>query len=278
MAACAVCGGKLGLGRRLSGRDECETCERRRLGEQTQAREELQAAVMAVATSRDSSRMALLPAIAERSGTTTMDLRGMKLEALRQMAATAVEDEYLTKEEEKGLEGAAESLGLEKEDFVEALGPYGNRLLIARVAAGRLPVLDQASIILKPGETPHIEVAARLMKEVVHREMRGGYSGVSIPITKGIRFRTGSYRGRSVVVGTSLQVADSGILAVTSRRAVFKGMRQSVEHLFSKLVGINVFDDGIQLHVSNRKNATLMKVDDGHMVAAVVNAVVQKMS
>lgn len=108
---------------------------------------------------------------------------------------------------------------------------------------------------------------------MVHRESRGGYSGFSIPIYAGVRYRVGSYRGRSVVVGTSLEVADKGILCLTSHRAVFKGMTQSVECLYSKLVGLNVFDDGIQFHVSNRKRATLLRVADGHLVAAVINAV-----
>jgi hypothetical protein len=40
----------------------------------------------------------------------------------------------------------------------------------------------------------------------------------------------------------------------------------------TKRVGLNVFTDGIQLHVSNRKSAPLFKVDDGHFVAAAVNA------
>ncbi|HLB43923.1 MAG TPA: hypothetical protein VJK49_00950, partial [Candidatus Limnocylindrales bacterium] len=66
--------------------------------------------------------------------------------------------------------------------------------------------------------------------------------------------------------------ADNGVLCLTSQRAVFKGIRQSVECLYAKLVGVNVFDDGIQFHVSNRKTATLVKVPDGHLVAAVVNA------
>lgn len=276
MAACQVCGGKLGFSRRLAGRGECESCEQRRLGERAQATDELRAAVTAVATTGDSWRMALVPAIAERAGTTWTDLREMKLEAIREMARTAVEDELLSEEEERRLENAATSLELKEEDFLEALGPYGTRILIARAAAGRLPVEDRPSILLKPGEIAHLEIPAGLMKEVVHREMQGGSTGISIPIAKGVRVRTASYRGRSVVVGTSMVVVDSGTLTITTQRAVFKGARQSVESSFAKLLGVNVLDDGIQFHVSNRKIAPLFKVPDGYLVAAIVNAVIQK--
>ena len=53
---------------------------------------------------------------------------------------------------------------------VEAGTEFGGRFVIARINAGRLPVVEQPSIILKRGETAHLEVPAALMKEVVHRE------------------------------------------------------------------------------------------------------------
>ena len=42
------------------------------------------------------------------------------------------------------------------------------------------------------------------MKEVIDREFRGGSRGVSVPIAKGVRFRTGSFRGKSVVGGSHM--------------------------------------------------------------------------
>ena len=101
---------------------------------------------------------------------------------------------------------------------------------------------------------------------------------MSVQIAKGVRFNTGGYRGKSVVVGTSIEEADAGVLCITSNRAVFMGLRQSVEVQFSKLIGVNVFDDGVQFHVSNRQKATLIRVGDGYLVAAAVNAVVQRTS
>lgn len=47
--------------------------------------------------------------------------------------------------------------------------------------------------------------------------------------------------------------------------------------LSSQSIGVNVFNDGIQFHVSNRKAAPLLKVPDGYVVAAVVNAAAQRL-
>jgi hypothetical protein len=78
-----------------------------------------------------------------------------------------------------------------------------------------------------------------------------------------------------VVVGTELQVDDEGPLVITSKRAVFRGARHATEVPWSRLLGLNVFDDGIQFHISNRKSAPLFRVENGNLVAAAVNAVVQ---
>lgn len=226
---------------------------------------------MAASAASDPSVVQRLSAIAERAGLSDPDRIRANAEALTGVLGAAIQDEYLTEEEEESINRAMTALEVPEAEVLVVVRQFGNGLLIARLNAGRLPTVPDPVIFLKPNEVAHVQVEAALLKEVVHRETRGGYSGFSIPIAKGIRYKTGSYRGRSVVVGTSLQVADNGILCLTSQRAVFKGLRQSVECLYSKLVGVNVFDDGIQFHVSNRKSATLLRVSDGHLVAAVVN-------
>jgi hypothetical protein len=46
---------------------------------------------------------------------------------------------------------------------------------------------------------------------------------------------------------------------------------------FAKLLGMNVYNDGIQFHVSNRQNPSLFRVDSGPMVAAAVNGATQRL-
>jgi hypothetical protein len=128
----------------------------------------------------------------------------------------------------------------------------------------------------KRGETVHAELSAQLMKEVVHREYRGGGSGVSFPIAPGVRFRTGGFRGKSVVTGTSLQPADSGTLSITSTRVVFQGLKKTQESRLDRLTGIEVFTDGVRVGVSNRQNASLYRVPSGQVAGALITAVARR--
>ena len=171
----------------------------------------------------------------------------------------------------------AEALGVEQTEFATTFNDLLNRLVIARVNDGRLGVIPEPHIMTKKDEVVHLEKNAGLMKEVAVREWRGGTSGVSFRIAKGVSYRTGAIRGKSVVVGTELQVADSGVLAVTSQRIAYMG-NKTIELSYAKLMNLDVFSDGVRVHVSNRQNAPLFKVDPGvgEVIAATVNAAMQK--
>jgi hypothetical protein len=101
------------------------------------------------------------------------------------------------------------------------------------------------------------------MKEVVDREMRGGSSGVSVRIAKGVSYRVGQVRAHSVVVGTHLEAQDSGHLVVTDRRAVFMGTKKTLEFRRDRLVGLGQYADGLRLSVSNRQTASLSRFAQG---------------
>jgi hypothetical protein len=276
-ATCAVCGAKLGLGRRLSGNTLCEADEAKQvaaLAAAAQARtvavaEYVHTAELVVSDPTAATRLA---AIAAQAGMAEADRRLANVKAVEQMIAMAIADAYLTPDEEASIERMISTLGLTQPEATQAMSGQDVAFQIAGINAGRMPNVSDPDIFLKPGEVAYLQVDATLLKEVVHRQTRGGYSGFSIPVTKGIYYRIGGYAGHSVVTGTSIDAADSGILCVTSQRVVFKGLSSTVECLYAKLVGLNVFDDGIEFNVSNRQKATLLKVPNGHVVAAVVNA------
>ncbi|HEY5475570.1 MAG TPA: hypothetical protein VIK11_02540, partial [Tepidiformaceae bacterium] len=123
----------------------------------------------------------------------------------------------------------------------------------------------------------HLEEQAAVLKEVVSREYQGSSQGMSFRIAKGVYYRVGAQRGHMVEVGRSWQPADSGILSVTSQRLVFSGLRKSIEMAYAKLLGLNVFTDGLQVSVSNRQTPTMLRLSSGNMVAAAVNAAMQKL-
>jgi hypothetical protein len=189
-------------------------------------------------------------------------------------------DDLLSTTEEARWQEVGDVLGVSQADLnrPEFKGLVA-RLTIARINDGRLPEVPagQARLMAKRGEIVHLETAAALMKEVIDREFRGGSRGVSVPIAKGVRFRTGSFRGKSVVVGSHLEAADTGIISVSSKRVVFMGTRKTLDMPYTKLASLDAFSDGIRIHASNRQGAPLFRLPvGGEVVAATIQAAAQR--
>jgi len=226
------------------------------------------------------SPTALAPALKETAAQTWytgLELQRLALREINDFAQTALADKVLTDEEDHRLGELVPVLGLTWESILTTYPALGDRLVIASANAGRLPTVVDAQLLLKNDEVVHAQYAASLMKEVTLREWRSGSQGVSIPLGKGFRYRVGTTRGHSVVVGTQMQVADTGTLYVTSQRAVFTGSRKTMEFQYKKLANLAVFTDGVQFNVTNRQTASLFTVRNGEVVAAIVNAAVQRM-
>lgn len=198
--------------------------------------------------------------------------------AFRGLCERILDDDILTPEEERELLTVGEAVGIDNAALNVRYPDLTARIVIAGANDGRLPAEPNPQLMAKRDEQVHLELPATLLKEVVHREVRGGGSGVSIPIGGGMRFRTGGFRGRSVVVGTSLEPADSGILSVTSKRTVFQGSKKTQECKYDKLVGLQTYTDAVQLSVSNRQTPSMYGVQSGPLVAAIINTAVNRLT
>jgi hypothetical protein len=199
--------------------------------------------------------------------------------AISAYADGALADDVLSEEEGTLFVDAATALGIDPDTLNVTNPALLARLAIARVNDGRLPEIEQpVRIIPKAGEVVHLQTLAGLLKEVAIRQWQGGYGGVGFRVAKGVTFRTGQVKGRSVVVGSEIKIDDTGILSVTSSRVVFLGDRKTVDIPFTKLVGLNVFSDGVTLQSSSRQNAVPLRVDEGYgeVVAATINAAMQR--
>jgi Ion transport protein len=201
------------------------------------------------------------------------------VDAFRAYTDRVLEDDFLSVDEQNALTAVMEALQISPDSLNSTFRDIAKRLAIAAANAGRLPTLPSSHLMTRANEIVHWEDGANLMKEVVLREFVGGYSGFSFPIAKGIRYRTGSARGHSVVTGTQLQVADNGYLTVTSQRVAYMGARKSIEIPLSKVMGVDVFTDGIRFHISNRQNAPLFQIEQGagDAVAAIINAAIREL-
>ena len=210
-----------------------------------------------------------IPSAAAASGLTGRNLRNVNERAFTEYAEAALADGSLTMHEYVTFHGIATALSVEPSTDQTRLA------LIAAVNGGLLPAV-QSQLITEPGEDAHFETRASLMKEVVQREFRAGYSGVSVRVAKGVRISGGGARGHSVVTGTKIAAEDDGVLVVTSQRSVFLGHRKTVEIPHQKLLNLTVFSDGIQFHVSGRTTAPLFSGLDGELAAAYVTQSAQR--
>jgi len=223
-----------------------------------------------------------IAAAAAAAGYGPQDVQRMNRDAIKRFVLQALSDDYLTEQEEAGIVHNAALLGEDHRALALEDPDLGQRLVIAQVNAGRLQPIASPQLICKRGEVVYLEWPAQLLKTVVKREFRAGYSGFSFPIGKtGIRYRVGGARGHSVVVGTEVAVDDSGILSISSQRTVFIGGAKTMEMPYSKLVNLSVFSDGVQFHQANRVNAPLFRLGipgshSGELVAALVQAAVQQ--
>jgi hypothetical protein len=224
------------------------------------------------------STAALVPVLKEtapQTWYTETELHQVALQEINRATQSALADNNLSEEEEQRLADLVPALGLTWGDVHAAFPELNDRLLMAYANAGRLPKIESPNLLTKDGEVVHAQFPASLMKEVTLREWRGGSTGVSVPVGGRVRLRFGAIRGRSVPIGTELQVADTGTLWITSKRAVFTGTKKTLEMLYKNLVNLTAYNDGVQMNVTNRQTASLFKVRNGEIVAALINVAAQ---
>lgn len=276
---CAWCGVSLGFLGRFSGKSTCAACA---------------TAIRDAGASNFAAYDRYLQEIVEADGgiyglAVELDLLGKHLRLEPENIAAihrdhfktyldrALDDDYLTPEEDERLWALMTALGFDSEVLGE-LGDYLPRVFVARANAGRLTEQDDCQLLLKRGEVAYLEWSASLMKEKVVKEWQSGSVGISFRIVKGVRFSTSQTRGRSVVVGTYLAPDDVGQLTVTSRRVVFTGTKRSLEFPYARLMSLDIYSDAVRLHVANRTTAQLFQVRNGYgnMLAATINAAMQQ--
>lgn len=275
---CTGCGTKLSFVQRMSGTALCPGCKEKRQALHQEALAQYPALLRSIWNGTVTEAEGSTVLVKIRVGLTEAEQAKINGEAFRSFAEEVLADDILTEEEEAKLTGmGSRLLGVTQEKFQGEYGDLLLRLFVARVNDGRLPTMPTQRIIQKAGEQVHLETNARLLKRVTLTRYEGGYSGFSFRIAKGVSYHTGGARGRRVEVGTQVKEEDCGVLVVTSQRAVFVGSSKSLEMPYSKLLSLEVFEDGVAFHLSNRKNSPLFRLDSGHAVAAAVNTAAQRL-
>jgi hypothetical protein len=205
-----------------------------------------------------------------------------KEKQLTEYADELLADDILSDDDQHNLFELARSLGLDFNEYLNKHPATQDRVIIAGVNAGRFPgAVPPYHILVKPNEEVLVEAPASILKEVADRAWKGGYSGFSFPINRGVRYRVGQTQGHIQQVGTKLIVSDAGYLSVTSARIVFSGKSSTREIPFAKLVNLTVFAIGvtecIAIAVSKGQDVDTQTyaITRPHLFAAIITAAAQ---
>jgi hypothetical protein len=128
----------------------------------------------------------------------------------------------------------------------------GMREIIQSWELGDVPTRQCGGLVLQKGEVCHWEEGAGLRVQKTKHAYVGGYSSVSVPIVRGVRFKVGGFRGHPVD-HTVWEDGGTGVFHITNQRVCFTGQRQSVAITFKKMISVSGFDGGFIVQTANEK-------------------------
>jgi hypothetical protein len=272
MATCSSCGKNLGIVDRFERNPVCSACRERDARARADARTRYRSLLGTASATSDLTGLARsLSDLEPTANWGPGEAEELKADFCSRLVQGAIADGLLSEAEESQLTWAAATLGVGYAVMLSQHPDLSADATIARVNAGRLPVVPAPSILLKRGETDHLETDVQLLKSVTDRQWQAGYSGVSFRIAKGVRFNTGSVRGHSVVTGSHLEGVDAGSLVVTNQRVVFTGSLKTIELPIAKVVATHVYSDAIAFSMSNRQTQPLFATTASAVIAAIVH-------
>ena len=127
-------------------------------------------------------------------------------------------------------------------------------------------------VFCKKNEKPLWAEKAVLCEDVVTKHYQSGSRGTSIRIARGISWKVGASRGRTVSEKSTVPV-DEGAFVITDQRLIFSGNIKSFDVGLSKIINIQFHPDGIVFSQSSRKKRRIIKfpANNGDIVCAVLN-------
>ncbi|MCY4392678.1 MAG: hypothetical protein OXE43_11600 [Chloroflexi bacterium] len=237
----------------------------------------LEDAVMAAGTSEAARQGKMLTEVTSELSASTIPLdeqRQLGIDAFVMAVDRALEDELLTEEEreafERYLDHFATLLNLREErgqlvvevdggpstpDLMAALTRLAKAEVIRQVCEGTVPefqfrAAEGSPLSVLPFNFQNSEKpvwifgSADYYQMRTQRTLRGGSTGVSVRVAKGIYLRQSAFQGHPVDV-TETVMADSGILAVTTKHIYFHGGHERFRVRYDKIVSFEPHDNGL---------------------------------
>lgn len=85
---------------------------------------------------------------------------------------------------------------------------------------------------------------SQYLEDKTRRQYVGGSQGLSIRVMKGVYYRAGAFKGRSIEYNERVHV-DTGLVILTNKNIYFAGSQKSLRLPYNKIVTFEPFSDGI---------------------------------
>lgn len=174
-------------------------------------------------------------------------------EMLGQASKNYLKNGTMTQAEQQKVDEYVSTLGLSLINLPPSLQgtqveELGQASILNDLQTGNQPRYSiNAPIILAKGENAlwcynHVT----MYQEKIRREYVGNMGGFTFTITKGVRYRTGGFRGHPVET-SYMENMGLGSLYVTNKNIIFMGQTRSIKVPYNKIIGINPYSDGMEV-------------------------------
>ena len=220
------------------------------------SRERLRRYAMLAAGSGDAQTMGALEAELRDSPLPEGERRALLAGALTDAIDRALDDDLLSREEESAIDRYLERFGLDGAGdpvLREARARATKAMVIRSVCEGIVP---EVNFRAAPGSMPipfNFQKSEQLVwlfdgvdyyQMRTRREFRGGSTGASVRVARGVYLRQSAFRGHPVSVTETVK-ADAGLLGVTTRHIYFHGARERFRVRLDRIVSFEPHSDGI---------------------------------
>ena len=189
----------------------------------------------------------------------------------------ALDDNFLSSEEEEKLANAKDKWKLNQEDL-DSRNSYTRFVqssVLRDVLEGKIPEKVKTTgqlpfNFLKDEKLVWVFQDVKYYEQKTRRQYVGGSQGVSMRIARGLYYRVGAFKGEPVFSTETVHV-DTGILGITNKHIYFSGNAKSFRIKYGKIVSFVPYSDGmgIQRDAATAKPQSFV-VGDGWFIYNLV--------
>jgi len=201
-----------------------------------------------------------------------------RLSLLIDKADAALQDKKITEIEKEMIDKLKSQLGITESQFGKKYEEVMKWYRMNLIDEGKLPVIEQNEVVLNKREICHYIAPAVFYEERIVKHRVGGasalFGGMSFKVGKGKYVRLGG------IVPTTyktqeMKAADRGVLAITSNRVIFKGNVKGFSFLVGKIIGFNIYSDGIAFQRDGCSKHQVFIMENPEIVGKMLRLVIK---